>query len=310
MTQIPPRGTPEFEEYKKQVEEAAKRGARIECALKEKEDWEYTGFPAWTWWNTDYRISSLQYQPQFFQNQAPEPSITPTEQRIVKALDQIVYGLAQVYSISTYVLDPQDRRVVSLHDYTDRASQLVTALVADLPLPSPSEAPSEATAPQADAGKGGSDEGFNADPLRYEWNERERQFVRKEDNSPFSVGDRVRHRNTGWAGEIRFICPNGMARVLSDEGLVKDYPVTSLINLTRKASIEAAGKAVDKVLDPNVEAVREMLLQRSRVGLKKYGVTTDRDDLSELDWHRHHLEELLDAAVYVMRKIRNMEGAK
>jgi hypothetical protein len=124
----------------------------------------------------------------------------------------------------------------------------------------------------------------------------------------FSVGDRVRHRSTGWSGEIRFICPNGMARVLSDEGLGKDYPLTSLINLTRQASIEAAGKAVDAVLDPNVEAVREMLLQRSRVGLKKYGVTTDRDDLSELDWHRHHLEELLDAAVYVMRKIRKMEA--
>lgn len=51
--------------------------------------------------------------------------------------------------------------------------------------------------------------------------------------------------------------------------------------------------------DGNVEAVREMLLSRSIVGLAKYGVTTERGDLSLGDWLQHLQEELLDAAVYV-----------
>lgn len=51
--------------------------------------------------------------------------------------------------------------------------------------------------------------------------------------------------------------------------------------------------------DGNVEAVREMLLSRSIVGLMKYGVTTERGDLSLGDWLQHLQEELLDAAVYV-----------
>ena len=51
--------------------------------------------------------------------------------------------------------------------------------------------------------------------------------------------------------------------------------------------------------DKHVEAVREMLLQRSIVGLKKYGVTTERTDLTFFDWMTHLQEELLDAAVYI-----------
>lgn len=51
--------------------------------------------------------------------------------------------------------------------------------------------------------------------------------------------------------------------------------------------------------DINVEAVRQKLLDRSIVGLKKYGVTTERDDLSTLDWLNHWQQELLDASLYV-----------
>ena len=36
--------------------------------------------------------------------------------------------------------------------------------------------------------------------------------------------------------------------------------------------------------DANVERNRQMLLDRSVVGLKKYGVTTERDDLSLGQW--------------------------
>lgn len=51
--------------------------------------------------------------------------------------------------------------------------------------------------------------------------------------------------------------------------------------------------------DCNVARVRAKLLDRSRVGLVKYGVTTERGDLSQADWLRHLQEELMDAAVYI-----------
>lgn len=62
--------------------------------------------------------------------------------------------------------------------------------------------------------------------------------------------------------------------------------------------------------DANVEAVRQKLLDRSKVGLAKYGVTTERDDLDLVEWLRHLQEELLDAAVYVEATVKRIEGEK
>lgn len=59
--------------------------------------------------------------------------------------------------------------------------------------------------------------------------------------------------------------------------------------------------------DPIVERVRKRLLDRSQAGIKKYGTTLADNNLSELEWHYHHLDELLDAANYVMRKIESLE---
>lgn len=56
-----------------------------------------------------------------------------------------------------------------------------------------------------------------------------------------------------------------------------------------------------KATDPNVEAVRAKLAQRSAVGIAKYGCDTTRSDLSQRDWLLHLQEELMDAAVYVER---------
>lgn len=56
-----------------------------------------------------------------------------------------------------------------------------------------------------------------------------------------------------------------------------------------------------KLPDTNVMRVRAMLLSRMDAGYKKYGTTTDRTDLSLLQWLQHLQEELLDAAVYVER---------
>lgn len=53
------------------------------------------------------------------------------------------------------------------------------------------------------------------------------------------------------------------------------------------------------MIDTNVEAVRQKLLQRSQRGIEKYGVTTNRTDLSMLNWLTHLQEELMDACVYL-----------
>ena len=60
--------------------------------------------------------------------------------------------------------------------------------------------------------------------------------------------------------------------------------------------------------DKNVESVREKLLQRSIVGLEKYKVTTERTDLTDIEWVRHLQEELCDAAVYLEVIIKRMEN--
>lgn len=56
-------------------------------------------------------------------------------------------------------------------------------------------------------------------------------------------------------------------------------------------------------IDKNVESVREKLKTRAERGLRKYGVTTERTDLTHLQWLIHAQEEALDLAVYLQRLI-------
>jgi hypothetical protein len=60
--------------------------------------------------------------------------------------------------------------------------------------------------------------------------------------------------------------------------------------------------------DANVEAVRIKLLKRSLVGLAKYGTTTERNDLSDLDWIRHAQEEAMDFCIYLQAIISRIES--
>ncbi len=59
--------------------------------------------------------------------------------------------------------------------------------------------------------------------------------------------------------------------------------------------------------DTNVEKVVTQLRERKERGLQKYGVTTDRIDLSTLEWLQHLQEELMDGAVYI-EKIKSEEA--
>ena len=54
-------------------------------------------------------------------------------------------------------------------------------------------------------------------------------------------------------------------------------------------------------VDSIVEQVRQDLLDRSEVGIKKYNTTLDREDLNAGDWLVHAYQELLDGALYLKR---------
>ena len=60
--------------------------------------------------------------------------------------------------------------------------------------------------------------------------------------------------------------------------------------------------------DSVVEAVREDLLRRSAIGIKKYNVTLDRTDLSLVDWLQHAYEECLDQANYLKKSILTLKN--
>jgi histidinol dehydrogenase len=52
-------------------------------------------------------------------------------------------------------------------------------------------------------------------------------------------------------------------------------------------------------MDKNVEKVITQLRDREEEGLRKYGVNTERTDLTSLEWLQHLQEELMDASVYI-----------
>jgi hypothetical protein len=52
----------------------------------------------------------------------------------------------------------------------------------------------------------------------------------------------------------------------------------------------------------------DRMSKRSEAGLKKYGVTMLRDDVSTVEWLRHAQEEALDFAVYIERIIHDIEN--
>lgn len=56
--------------------------------------------------------------------------------------------------------------------------------------------------------------------------------------------------------------------------------------------------------DANVDRVRAKLLARAELGVTKYRVTTERIDLSRLQWLTHAQEEAMDLAVYLERLIQ------
>jgi len=53
--------------------------------------------------------------------------------------------------------------------------------------------------------------------------------------------------------------------------------------------------------DPIVATVMNRMHTRSKEGIKKYGCTMEREDVTTLEWIDHAIEEQLDAAIYLER---------
>ena len=51
--------------------------------------------------------------------------------------------------------------------------------------------------------------------------------------------------------------------------------------------------------DKAVQGVVNKILERSEVGLKKYGTNLNREDLTQLDWINHAQEEAMDLCLYL-----------
>lgn len=51
--------------------------------------------------------------------------------------------------------------------------------------------------------------------------------------------------------------------------------------------------------DSVVESIVNQFRDRSSVGIKKYGTTLDRNDLSKLDWIEHAKQEAMDLILYL-----------
>jgi hypothetical protein len=63
----------------------------------------------------------------------------------------------------------------------------------------------------------------------------------------------------------------------------------------------------ERATDKNVEAIVTKHRQRAAVGLKKYGVTTERTDLTISQWLQHAQDEAMDLAIYLQRLIGEQE---
>ena len=60
--------------------------------------------------------------------------------------------------------------------------------------------------------------------------------------------------------------------------------------------------------DKIVQEIKDKFEQRSQIGIKKYGTTLERDDLSAEEWVNHLQDELMDAILYLQRLKHDMNG--
>lgn len=120
------------------------------------------------------------------------------------------------------------------------------------------------------------------------------------------IKDRVRRKISGPDAPY-----SGMV-IAINEGLINDTCVFWGGDIgqswVRHLDLECERDAVAR--DPVVQRVREELLSRSNVGLRKYGVGLDRKDLSPVEWLEHFRQELMDGVLYATRLQQDLEAKK
>jgi hypothetical protein len=60
--------------------------------------------------------------------------------------------------------------------------------------------------------------------------------------------------------------------------------------------------------DKIVQEIKDKFESRSQLGIKKYGTTLERDDLSAEEWVNHLQDELMDAILYLQRLKHDING--
>ncbi len=82
---------------------------------------------------------------------------------------------------------------------------------------------------------------------------------------------------------------------------IYQYPVDHSHGYVRNSFGESISRTDELKTDPVVDAVVTKFHQRSQVGIKKYGKTLERDDLSFTDWVNHAMEEAMDFILYLQK---------
>ena len=97
-------------------------------------------------------------------------------------------------------------------------------------------------------------------------------------------------------GDVYNFTPEG--RMLVTDALPRLFPIPPDVAPEPTPEVELPSFIVSEVIND--------LLRREEVGLKKYGTTVDRGDLSRKQWMQHFYEELLDGAVYARKFLQDM----
>jgi len=66
-------------------------------------------------------------------------------------------------------------------------------------------------------------------------------------------------------------------------------------------------KEPEVVKDTIVESVVKQFKERSEVGIAKYGVTLDREDLTLIEWLEHTKQEQMDSVLYLEKAIKELK---
>lgn len=112
-----------------------------------------------------------------------------------------------------------------------------------------------------------------------------------------------------YARDAALLVLNAVCALLPADPVYMDPPdggnVTVLEQVARMAE-DAAKWRASQGADPVVEANRKMLLDRSNVGIDKYGATLDDANLAAPALVQHALEEALDLANYLQALLRKL----